>query len=137
MTISRRRFLLGAGLGVLWGAVPVARAALVGAAPAGSARAAFDLATATADTFRPHIGSRFRLHRSGQPALDLELTQVESAATDGGRTDSFKLRFAGESAAGVAQSTYSLDHAVLGRFAIFVVPSGEAGVEAVVNHLLA
>lgn len=140
MEISRRELLVGMGAGAVSVLAPVSPwSATASAAPVGSTgrtRAGLDLATATADTFRPHVGSRFRLQRSGQRALDLTLSAVNQrpAADDG--TDSFSLLFSAAQTAGLGQATYQLDHSVLGSFNLFVVPVGTGGLTAVVNHLV-
>lgn len=134
MGLSRRRFLAGIGAGALSGSLPaigLGRASVALAGP--SSRAAFDLATATADTFRPHVGTRFRLQRPGK-AVDLVLDDVV-AGPPAGPTDSFALRFSASRAPTLSQSIYSLDHAELGTFDLFLVPSGAGVLTAVVNHL--
>lgn len=139
MDITRRRFLSAIGAGAVWSSLPRTGLGLLGAgSPAWAARAsrtALDLVTATADTFRPHVGSRFRLQRAGQKALDLRLDGVTSSQPDG-VTDAFSLQFSAGGPTGLGQATYDLDHAVLGPFRIFLVPAGSQGLGAVVNHVL-
>lgn len=134
MGLSRRTFLAGLGAGALSGSLPaigLGRAAVALAGPASPA--AFDLASATADTFGPYVGTRFRLQRPGR-ALDLVLDDVV-AAPRSGPTESFALVLSASKPPALAQSTYTLDHADLGRFDLFLVPSGPRAMTAVVNHL--
>lgn len=141
MTISRRRFLAALGAGALVGAVPAAGGGVFAAA--GRALASLtspdplDLAGVTADTFRPHVGSRFRLSPAARNALDVTLEEVESHPGRDGVTDSFSLRFRTDRPVDLDQAIHGLDHDVLGRFGMFLVPHGPQTVEAVVNHLLA
>lgn len=138
--VSRRSVVAALGAGALWSVFPVGGlgslpgAAPAGAAPARTGGAPFDLATATADTFRPHVRSRFRLTSAGTKPFDVLLVQVTSGAPDG-RTDAFSLLF-GPAAAGLGQATYAVEHAALGSFPLFLVPAGARDLAAVVNHLL-
>lgn len=138
MGISRRRFVAGVGIGALWTALPGTGIGILAGTPALAAppapSRAFDLGTATAATFRPHLGSRFRLQRQGQRALDLELAGIESQPADGA-TDSFSLQFSAAKPVGLVQAAYRLEHTALGAFNLFVVPVGSRLV-AVVNHTL-
>lgn len=138
-TISRRGVLTAIGMGVLWTAAPVAGGVLASgsravAAPRKSSRTPFDLATATAETFQPHVGTGFRLPGLGRPSPELILEQVVQHSSPDGRTDAFTLVFRPSRAATLAQLTYELDHSALGRFSMFLVPGTET-VASVVNHV--
>jgi hypothetical protein len=142
MTISRRRLLAGAGTGVLMGSVParVAGAVVPTAAPAAPAAPTtrpprLNLARVTADTFRPHVGTRFRLRRPGQPALRLKLVRVDPGAADAA-TRSFSLMFRSPERFRLGQGTYVVTHRRLGRFRVFLVPVAGWKVEAVINHVV-
>ena len=123
---SRRRFLALLGMG----GTLVAGAAV---APFGfdlfGHDARLDLLGTTEATFRPHIGDTFSV--AGQSVRTLTLGDVRSR---GDRA--FSLYFTGHE--GLDQGTYSLRHATLGRFDLFVVPgSTDAGLvsyEAAFNH---
>lgn len=123
---TRRRFLTMAGTG---GAL----VAVAAVAPFGfdifGHDPTLDLLGATEATFRPHLGDTFSV--SGQAVRRLKLVGVRNR---GDRA--FSLYFEGD--AGLAQGTYPLRHATLGRFDLFVVPgqvsSGIAGYEAAFNH---
>lgn len=142
MEISRRRVLTALGLGTMWSAIapwnppgmPL-QGAPAWAAPGRHPKGSLDLATATADTFRPHLGTRFRVRREGQRAEYLTLTDVVPQPPDGGPTDGFSLLFGMPEPSDLAQTTYGLEHGSLGSFSMFLVPVGSATVEAVVNHL--
>jgi hypothetical protein len=132
--------MAGLGIGTVWASLPATGLRVVGGmAPALAAsaglRTEFDLATATADTFRPHTRSRFRVTRPGGKVADLVLADV-TAAAGGGSTDTFSLRFTAAKPHGLRQATYAVDHAVLGPFHLFLVPSGATGMTAVVSHLV-
>ena len=91
--------------------------------------ATLDLRGTTEATFRPHIGERFTV--AGQAVRTLTLADVR---TRGDRA--FSLYFSGSE--GLAQGTYPLRHATLGRFDLFVVPgqvdAGASSYEAAFNH---
>jgi hypothetical protein len=123
---SRRRFLALVGMG----------GTLVAAATAGPFAfdlfghdARLDLLGTTEATFRPHIGDKFSV--GGQSVRTLTLADVRAR---GDRA--FSLYFTGNE--GLDQGTYSVRHATLGRFDLFVVPgSADAGMlnyEAAFNH---
>ncbi len=143
MTVVSRRSVLGAlGAGAVWSVFPVTGLAVFGGlAPAGAAPARprtttpFELATATADTFRPHVGSKFRLTAAGTKPVDTTLVQVVSTPPDG-RTDAFILLFRSPTPP-IGQDTYRVEHATLGSFSLFLVPAGARDLGGVVNHLLA
>lgn len=138
--VPRRSVLAALGAGAVWSVFPVGGLGVLpgiapaGAAPARTRSAPFDLATATADTFRPHVGSRFRLTAAGTKPLDVLLVQVASSAPDG-RTDAFSLLFRSSTVA-LVQATYGVEHGALGSFALFLVPAGGRDLRGVVNHLL-
>ncbi len=138
MTTSRRTFITTVGLAAVWSALPKTGVGILadGTPAFAGPRSPLDLATVTADTFRPHVGSRFRLKQAGQKALDLDLVRVESRPRDGGLTESFSLLFRATNPVGLAQAIHQFDHNSLGPFRIFVVPVGPRDVEAVINHLL-
>lgn len=142
MTAVSRRTVLGVlGAGAVWsvfaagGPGALGGVAPAGAAPARTRSAPFDLATATADTFRPHVGSRFRLSAAGAKPADATLVQVSASPPDG-RTDAFSLLFRSATVA-LGQATYGVEHATLGSFSLLLVPAGARDVAGVVNHLLA
>lgn len=82
-----------------------------------------DLRLVRASTFEPLVGSAFVSHH---PAAQFTLLEVTSLgiARHAPRHEPFALTFVGE--AGLAQATYELDHASLGRLDVFLVPIGPA-----------
>jgi hypothetical protein len=146
MTITRRGLLAGAGVGALWSGRPArAMAAILpgsgGVAAVGPAATStkrprrLDLATVTPATFVPHVGTRFRLRRPGQTALRLKLVGVRRAPADGGVTRSFSLLFRSPEPVELRQEIQVLNHPVLGRIRIFLVPLTKWKLEAVINHV--
>ncbi len=95
----------------------------------------FDTLAVTAAAAEPHVGSAFTLWDGPEPVA-LTLSAVERV---GGLDDCFALVF--RTAAVLPQATYPVEHAVLGRVALFLVPVGRdaAGAlyEAVFNRTLA
>lgn len=92
----------------------------------------FDTLAVTASAAEPHVGGAFTLW-AGAEAVALTLDAVERA---GGSDDCFALVF--RTPATLPQATYPVEHAVLGRIALFLVPVGRdaAGAlyEAVFNR---
>ena len=128
------------GVGALAGAVPAARGGLIAAAGrafnALTSPDPLDLATVTADTFRPHVGTKFTLSPEARRAFEMTLAGVESQPSKDGATDTFTLRFLADRPVDLDQAIHRLDHDALGRFGMFLVPHGPQTVEAVVNHLV-
>ena len=90
------------------------------------------LADATADTFRPHVGTGFAIEVEGGEPLVITLDDVEvRPGAPGGRTDPFTLLFSGPPERMVPQATLRLSHDVLGHLDIFLVPLGPGRYEAV------
>jgi hypothetical protein len=82
-----------------------------------------DLATVTADVFRPHVDSTFTVV-AGSEALDLALVEVQEfpSGREGARRG-FSLMFGGGTTARILpQATYPIRHAALGELEIFIVP---------------
>lgn len=94
----------------------------------------------TLDDFAAHVNTSFRVHGAHGP-VDVLLTRATplGAARVAARR-SFSLLFEGSPGSPLAQGTYKLQHAALGAFDLFVVPTGLAGdaprYEAVFNRTL-
>lgn len=75
----------------------------------------------TLETFAPHVGTPFLL----QDGVALELVKVAplGQGVPGGRAP-FSLHFLGPEGQRMAQRTWTLEHAALGRLDIFLVPLG-------------
>jgi hypothetical protein len=85
----------------------------------------------TADHFRPHIGSVFRLDAGEGREISLSLTEVrdlgprpERLVKPGQRTHGFFLRFAGPLEPVLPQQIWTLTHESFGSLGIFLVPLG-------------
>ena len=89
------------------------------------------LETFTPETFTPHLGTTFRIHLAEVPELDVELinvtpneTQSPENAEAERRRAPFSLLFRGPRTPVLPQRIYSLAHAQLGTFDLFLVPIG-------------
>lgn len=137
MTITRRGLLLGLAAAVV-GSTATVETGVVG----GVARTVFgvgrhrrlDLGSVTAESFRPHVGTAFRLRCDGRD-VPLTLSAVDGPPQPDGRTTWFSLHFETPAGTTLGQGTYPLRHGDLGSFDLFLVPSTD-GVGTVVNHLL-
>lgn len=120
---SRRRFLKAGVLAAMFAAVPL-KNVLGHGWNADEYRYLIQddpLANYTKATFEYYLNSIFRL-RSGYTTVDVTLTKVDDlAAARGG--ECFSLLFRGGGTA-LPQGTYRIEHAALGKFALFLVPTG-------------
>jgi len=153
MAVSRRNFLVAGQTLLAAAALPMKFFGAAGALGLGSSDAEI-LASANRGTFLPLVNSSFAV-RSGllTPAW-LTLLSVEdmnpktpihatpmavglkrSKVAPPQLTDTFALQFyaTGEK---LEQGTYELEHHSLGRFSLFLVPSGTSTYIAVISHLL-
>lgn len=87
------------------------------------------LETVTVDTFRPLIGSAFRIVVAESSWLEAELEAVESAglqaagaARAAGRREPFSIVFRGPAEPVLPQRIYRLEHTELGELELFLVP---------------
>ena len=144
MITNRRQFLVKCSSAALLAGVEATRAFPL--LPKGLAHHPRSLSLAT---FRRHLSSPFRVQRG--VAADVVLSLVEAREVpeshqtlrvDGApRCEAFSLLFVGAKNAPLEQQTYVLEHAVLGRVRIFLVPilidsETEMGYEAVFNRLV-
>jgi hypothetical protein len=81
-----------------------------------------DLGLLTVSHFRPHVGSRFRLH--ADDVLDVELVEIDEVGrpSEGARAP-FSIVFVGPREPVLPQRIYRLEHPELGGFELF--PSNE------------
>lgn len=85
------------------------------------------LANYTRSTFVQYLNSIFRLSGGIYQPVDVTLTEVTDMmpanTTQAAGRECFSLLFRGEAVA-LPQGTYTVEHASLGRFALFLVPAG-------------
>ena len=83
--------------------------------------------------FAANVGTPFWVLQDQGPAIGLELAEAKpspppvnapQAAAPDAWNEKFTLRFRGLPGQPLAQDTYVFEHAVLGRFAMFIVPIG-------------
>jgi hypothetical protein len=123
MAVSRRKFL-GIAAGAVIGASELAHAS--------TAVAATTRAAPGRDKFQSAVGTLFRF-RVGASYVNLRLTKVTDAPADprasSMKGEAFSLAFdgGGKKVARFAQGTYSVQHATLGAFSLFVAPSTPQG----------
>jgi hypothetical protein len=137
MPISRRIFIKTASVAAI-AAATIGKSTLAALAQGG---ATDPLSYYTQATFTQYINSIFRLHGSRTVEVMLEKVQDTLSAKEsraGGR-ESFVLHFRGGDVQ-LSQDTYTVEHAALGTFALFLVPSGadERGTQsyvATINRL--
>jgi hypothetical protein len=80
------------------------------------------LDTATAETFRPYLDTRFEI---SQPGLTQTLTLaevIELPHNNSPRRAPFSILFTGDAAMILPQQIYTLHHDALGELTIFLVP---------------
>jgi hypothetical protein len=162
MNVTRRNVLTLGALSAASAAVPFnifAGVAAPQAASSGPGKNEYEnLSRMTAESFKPWVGSVFDVHpdSSGAALVILDEVQDPPAFSKSGKgspaakktalqalSDSkmkaFALRFKSLSGEPLSQGTYVFENGALGRFALFVVPSGD-GAEpmyytALVNRL--
>lgn len=156
MSISRRRFLRAGSVAALAAAVPL-KAALV--ATGQGTRKGLDgnpsdrlpgeiangpLSYYTKSAFSAYLNSTFLVQASAFGTIEVTLDQVRDTATgNAGKQagqECFSLLFRNGGGAALPQGTYGIEHAVLGSFALFLVPgdadnNGRQGYVAVINRL--
>jgi len=134
LSISRRKFLRAGTLVALATALPLNSVVAQQLSDGGNlidlnpAELAQDpLANYTKSTFVQYLNSIFRLSGGIYQPVDVTLTEVTDMMPANtpqapGR-ECFSLLFRGEAVA-LPQGTYTVEHASLGRFALFLVPAG-------------
>jgi hypothetical protein len=86
------------------------------------------------DTFEPHVGERFTAvpTYSGDP-LELELASCDESPHARPDHPAFSLIFDAPSTERREQQIFTLSHAELGEFDLFLVPVGPQQYQAVIN----
>ena len=150
MPVSRRTFLVAGQTLVAAAALPMK---FFGAATSqlGSANTA-NLASWTKGTFEPLVSSSFAVHSGALITTWFTLLSVEdmnlktprqtAPMAFGARTlrtaqpaiNTFALHFHGTGDK-LQQGTYELEHHTLGKFSLFVVPSGTTTYTAIISHI--
>ena len=145
MSISRRKFIRVGTIAAIAAGISI-RPSLIALAQdvvdkAGGSTVTDPLANYTQSTFAQYVNSVFRLR--GFTTVDVTLVKVEDTlpvkvSRAGGR-ESFALFFRGGSIK-LPQDTYTVEHAALGTFQLFLVPSGAdengaQGYVAVINRV--
>ena len=151
MVVSRRSFLVAGQTLLASAALPMK---FFGAAALnfGSSKTA-NLASLNKESFLPFVNTSFRVH-SGSPTRAwftlLSVQDMNPGAPGRAKSvavmpvrpkspvpqvDTFTLHFYGTGEA-LSQGTYEFEHPSLGRFSMFVVPSGKTTYAAVISHLL-
>ncbi len=76
------------------------------------------------DTFDPLVGDPFQIHTGAGEALAAELVEVVGVKGDSDHREPFSVLFLGPEEPVLTQRIYEVEHAKLGRQAIFLVPVG-------------
>lgn len=151
MTVSRRHFLVVGQSLLAAAALPMKFFGAASTLSLDSVKTA-DLEALTKANFEPLVNSSFAVKSSGVTNVWLTLLSVEDmnqktaparslgtspkpSKTLPAKVDTFGLHFHGIGES-LAQGTYELEHKSLGKFSLFVVPSGGSTYLAVVSHLL-
>jgi uncharacterized protein DUF6916 len=159
MAISRRKFLMAGSAVALAAGFPLKNAltsakqqtidappssqqnsAKGGAGTLSNARAG-GLATFTKATFAAQVNTTFRIQSKPAKPADVRLIEVKDVGPIPDQRlsgkECFSLVFRGQP--GLRQSTYMIEHAALGKFALLLVPIGQdrkgSYYEAVINRL--
>jgi hypothetical protein len=144
MAISRRRFMRAGAIAAIAAGVclkPSLNTLAQDLIGQSSASSTDPLANYTQATFAQYVDSIFRLR--GRVTVDVTLMKVQDTlpakvSRAGGR-ESFALHFRGGDIA-LPQDTYQVEHAALGSFMLFLVPTGAdengaQGYVAIINRL--
>ncbi|TMD98317.1 MAG: hypothetical protein E6I76_04685 [Chloroflexi bacterium] len=148
MNLSRRDILKGAAATLLTGAASMAITPRSGASSsrdAGATTPVTGVDELSRMAFSGAVGSDFEVRIGALQTSTVKLESITDLALPAGvpapgpGKEGFALLFTGPSKQGFAQGTYTLDHANLGSFPLFLVPVGPVGsstsYEAVINRL--
>ena len=129
MKVSRETFLKVCGSAALtpcFEASPVAAAiveALAGSDGYGNASSRVPAQEISAALYRPHLNTRFVARSASGTVLQLVLADVADGPVDE-YFRQFSLTFHAPASSSAADGIYSLHHAALGAFDLFIVPIG-------------
>jgi hypothetical protein len=76
--------------------------------------------------FQGQVGTAFQLRSATGAVSQIVLNRFDNKAPSNGTTQ-FSLAFAGSSDVPLAEDTYDVQHAVLGNFKMFIIPTGSGG----------
>jgi hypothetical protein len=83
------------------------------------------LESLTAESFQAHLGSRCRVRLPSEESFELTISAVQALSShQPGKRVPFSVLFVGGPLTPLPQRTYPLEHDVLGRLDIFIVPLG-------------
>jgi len=77
----------------------------------------------TERTFLDHLNTMFQVFGEGADPLDVELVKVTSLSSP--KQVQFSILFQGPANLFLPQRTYTLEHEILGKFDLFLVPVGK------------
>ena len=83
-----------------------------------------DLASLTPASFEGRSGERFALSSAGGESVEVELAEVRALGGDSDARDPFAVIFVAPLEPVLPQRIYTLQHAELGTFDLFLVPVG-------------
>lgn len=96
----------------------------------------------TSRHFEPFVNTVVRVKKSESRTIELELIEVKQLNHEvndkrGFYGESFSLLFQNAGKTKLPQGTYEIEHDALGRFSLFLVPTGLRGIryEAIINHV--
>lgn len=79
----------------------------------------------TRESFEPQLKTAFRITRLEHEPVELVLVEATDKTPAGAPGEQFSLIFAGPADQPLAQQIYPLEHPVMGRLDLFLVPVGE------------
>jgi hypothetical protein len=153
MAVSRRGFLVGGQVLLASAALPTKFLGAVIGSSFSSAKTA-NLLSLNMASFKPLLNSSFGVRLGARTAAWFTLLSVEDlnqsaparptamavapkpVKTATPATETFALRFQSTGDT-LGQGTYEMQHATLGQFSLFVVPSGTSTYTAVISHFTA
>jgi len=120
-TFTRKQFLTSVAAGLAGAAMP-ARLVKAATNPRAAVTALTDSKTIL-DTFSGTVGTTFVAHPAGRDAVALTLLTVEKLKSSQG-TVQFSLQFVASDGGNLPAGTHDVDHATLGSFQMYLVPTG-------------
>jgi len=152
MMFSRRGFIVAGQALLASAALPLRIFGAAGSSSLGSSKVA-NLGSLTKANFLPLVNSSFAVGSSSLTTAWFTLLSVEDmnpktpalttsmavmpkkTKTPAAKLDTFALHFHGTGEA-LPQGTYEFEHRSLGKFSLFIVPSGATTYAAIISHLL-